>query len=114
MNGSRRISRRTVLRGVGAAIGLPLLEAMWPAAARAATGSTGKPPVRMAFLYVPNGMHMPDWTPKTIGTDFEVTPTLQPLANYRSHMTVLSGLTLNGALRWETAAAITRAARPPS
>ena len=84
MNRSRRISRRTVLRGVGAAIGLPLLEAMWPAAARAATGSTGKPPVRMAFLYVPNGMHMPDWTPKTIGTDFEVTPTLQPLANYRS------------------------------
>jgi hypothetical protein len=97
MNGSRRISRRTVLRGVGAAIGLPLLEVMWPAVARAATGSTGTPPLRMAFLYVPNGMHMPDWTPKTIGTDFEITPTLQPLANYRSHMTVLSGLTLNGA-----------------
>ncbi|MHB8866849.1 MAG: DUF1552 domain-containing protein [Pirellulaceae bacterium] len=97
MSRNRGISRRAVLRGVGAAIGLPLLEALWPATARAARLSADKPPVRMAFFYVPNGMHMPHWTPKTIGNDFEITPTLQPLAPYRSHMTLLSGLTLNGA-----------------
>ncbi len=51
----------------------------------------------MAFLYVPNGMHMPAWTPAETGTQFELPPTLQPLAKYKSQLTVLSGLTLNGA-----------------
>lgn len=92
------ISRRTVLRGLGVSMSLPLLEAMLPAPARAAGSErVGKPPVRMAFLYVPNGMHMPAWTPKETGADFEVPATLEPLAKYRSEMTVLSGLTLNGA-----------------
>ncbi len=97
MSKSTHISRRTILRGLGAAISLPLLEAMMPARARGAEPISGKPPVRMAFLYVPNGIHMPDWTPAETGEQFELPPTLQPLAEYKSQMNVLSGLTLNGA-----------------
>jgi hypothetical protein len=74
---------------------LPLLEAMVPSRLRAAPND--RPPVRMAFLYVPNGMHMPDWTPQGTGSEFELGPILQPLTAYKSEMTVLSGLTLNGA-----------------
>jgi hypothetical protein len=55
-----RISRRAVLRGVGTAVALPLLEAMRPLRTLAGSGVRAAP-VRMAFLYVPNGMHMPDW-----------------------------------------------------
>ncbi len=51
----------------------------------------------MAFLYVPNGIHMPAWTPTETGQDFELPPTLAPLAQYKSQLTVFSGLTLNGA-----------------
>ncbi len=97
MSRSTRISRRTVLRGLGATISLPLLEAMLPAPARGAGDPGTKPPVRMAFLYVPNGIHMPAWTPAQTGHQFELPPTLQPLAKYQAHLTVLSGLTLNGA-----------------
>ena len=64
MSKQTRISRRTVLRGLGATVSLPLLEAMLPATgASGREAVAGKPPVRMAFLYVPNGMHMPAWTP---------------------------------------------------
>lgn len=97
MSKRTRISRRTVLRGLGATVSLPLLEAMLPGTGRAAESRSGKPPVRMAFLYVPNGMHMPGWTPEETGTEFEIPPTLEPLAKYKSELTVLSGLTLNGA-----------------
>ncbi|MCJ7638193.1 MAG: DUF1552 domain-containing protein, partial [Nitrososphaeraceae archaeon] len=83
MSRSTRISRRTVLRGLGATISLPLLEAMLPATSRAAGAQGAKPPVRMAFLYVPNGMHMPAWTPADTGEQFELPPTLQPLATYK-------------------------------
>ena len=90
------ISRRTVLRGLGTAIALPWLEAMTPRSASAAPRS-GKPPLRVAWLYVPNGMHMPDWTPEREGRGFELKPIIKPLAAYRDQLTVLSGLTLNGA-----------------
>jgi hypothetical protein len=89
------LSRRTVLRGLGTAIALPWLEAMAPLA-RAATGSPNQPPVRMAFLCVPNGMHMPDWTPDAEGKDFAIKSILEPVAAYRSDLLMLSGLTLNG------------------
>ena len=59
---SRHISRRTVLRGMGTTLALPLLDAMAPSVLLAG-GQTKRAPNRMAFLYVPNGMHMPDWTP---------------------------------------------------
>jgi len=97
MSHCRRISRRVVLRGVGAAVGLPLLDAMLPARTLRAQDGSARPPVRMAFVYVVNGMHMPDWTPEKTGRDFALPPILQPLAPYQSQLTVLSGLTLNGA-----------------
>ncbi len=78
MKRSGRMSRRTVLRGMGAAIALPWLEAMAPIAARAdAVDRARAIPRRVAFLYVPNGVHMPDWTPAKTGTGFTFTPILR-------------------------------------
>jgi hypothetical protein len=89
-----RISRRTVLRGLGATVALPFLEAMLPRA----LGAVNPPrPRRMAFLYVPNGVIMPDWTPSAEGTDFELPSVLQPLASVRQEVLVLSGLTCDKA-----------------
>ncbi len=86
---STAITRRTVLRGLGTALALPWLEAMTPAAS--AAGRSG-PPLRMGFLYVPNGVNMSAWTPASLGADFELTATLQPLAPFRQDLLVLSGL----------------------
>ena len=55
------------------------------------------PPLRMAFLYVPNGVHMPDWTPRSTGAGFELPPILEPLRAVKDDLLVLSGLTLNPA-----------------
>jgi hypothetical protein len=55
------------------------------------------PPLRILFFNVPNGIHMPAWTPSAEGSGFEITPILQPLAKHRSSMTVMTGLTLDGA-----------------
>jgi hypothetical protein len=85
----RHLARRTVLRGAGISIALPLLDAMRPACAAPATG---KAPVRMIFGYVPNGIIMRDWTPKKEGADFELPRILEPLAPYRDEMLLLSGL----------------------
>jgi hypothetical protein len=93
MIGRDRISRRTVLRGAGVAVALPLLEAMLPRARSA----EAKPPVRLAFVYVPNGIHMPDWTPRTAGPNFELPPILRPLQAVKDDLLVLSGLTLDPA-----------------
>ena len=84
------LSRRTLLRGVGAAIALPMLEAMTPALA--AAGRASKSPVRLVFVYVPNGIIMKDWTPKGMGSDYEITRILNPLKAYRNDMMLLSGL----------------------
>jgi len=92
---SRRISRRTVLRGVGTALALPLLDAMAPSVLLA-DGNTKRAPNRMAFLYVPNGVHMPDWTPQNDGLGYELTPTLEPLAAFKSKLNVLTGLAQDG------------------
>ncbi len=86
-----RISRRTVLRGLGAAVSLPLLDAMAPISARGADLATA--PKRMAWIYVPQGTWMPYWMPQTAGPDFELTPCLEPLADFRKEMIVFSGLT---------------------
>ncbi len=88
------IPRRTFLRGVGASLALPLFEAMGPsplAAAQAASGS--ELPRRMAFIFFPNGAIMPDWTPEETGRDYQLSKTLQPLADVREDLLVLSGLT---------------------
>ena len=84
------LSRRTFLRGVGAAIALPALDAMTPALA--SVGKVRKAPVRLVFTYVPNGVIMKDWTPKTAGSDFELTRILKPLAAYRNDLMIISGL----------------------
>jgi hypothetical protein len=89
---SRSIPRRTFLRGVGTALALPMLEAMLPSSVLAAPALV-KRPVRLGFMFVPNGIHMEDWTPKAEGADFELPYILEPLQDLREHLTVLTGLT---------------------
>lgn len=84
-----RLSRRTFLKGAGAAMALPLLEAMLPQRARAQSAPA---PRRLFAFYVPNGIHMPGWTPATTGSGYAMSPILQPLAPYRDDVLVLSGL----------------------
>src|SRR5262245_49943423 len=92
-----RISRRTVLKGVGTALALPLLDAMQPQALAAPTLAAKAAPKRMAFLYVPNGIHMQDFIPTSTGKDFELPYLLEPLKDLRNDFSVLSGLTLDKA-----------------
>jgi hypothetical protein len=96
MNG--RISRRAALRGLGTMMALPALEAMLPAPSRAQAGvrPTAKP-IRMAFLFVPNGMHMKLWTPSGEGENYGSSPILDLLGAHRSEFNVLTGLTQDGA-----------------
>ena len=84
----KSLSRRTVLRGVGATLALPFLDAMVPAFAQSAS----KPVHRFQTFYVPNGMAMPHWTPKGVGTEFELSTILEPLAPFRNQLLVLSGM----------------------
>ncbi len=84
------LGRRTLLRGLGATVALPLLDAMRPALTPA-THAAG-PPVRLAVVYVPNGVVMTEWTPPGSGGALALTPTLQPLAAFRDRLTVVSGL----------------------
>src|SRR5580700_3965080 len=83
----KSIPRRAFLRGTGAALALPVLDAMTPAFATATAR-----PIRMSFIEVPNGIIMDKWTPATEGTGFALTPILEPLAPFRDRMLVLSGL----------------------
>jgi Protein of unknown function (DUF1552) len=87
----KHLPRRTFLKGMGTAIALPMLDAMTPALAAAAQAKAAAP-TRLAFVYVPNGIVMKDWTPKTAGREFEFTRILKPLAAYREDLFVLSGL----------------------
>ncbi|HXY32914.1 MAG TPA: DUF1552 domain-containing protein [Planctomycetaceae bacterium] len=88
------LPRRTFLRGAGVALALPWLEAMLPRSAAAAThaAASGKPPVRMAFLFTPNGVIPSVWEPKEIGANYTLPPTLEPLAPHKAELLVLSGL----------------------
>jgi hypothetical protein len=80
-----------LLRGAGAALGLPWLEAMMPAATK--TGAAASPaPVRMAALYMPNGVHPNMWTPEGKGRDFQLSPTLAPLADLKDELLILTNL----------------------
>ena len=87
----KTLSRRTVLRGLGASLALPLLDSMIPALS-SASAQAAQPTKRLGVVYVPNGMAMKSWTPATEGTDFEITRILQPLAAYQDRMLVLTGL----------------------
>ena len=88
----KRIPRRTFLRGVGATLALPLLDGMIPAFA---TPPATTSPLRLSFVYVPNGIIMDKWTPAEEGAAFQLTPTLEPLASFRDRFLVLSGLAHN-------------------
>ncbi len=87
----RHLHRRTFLRGMGAMIGLPLLDSMVPALAGANHVST-QPTQRLGVVYVPHGAVMDKWTPTKEGSDFEFTPILEPLSPFRDQLLVLSGL----------------------
>jgi hypothetical protein len=85
------LPRRTFLRGLGVALGLPLLDSMVPAlTAMATTPANVKP--RLGFVYVPHGVIMDEWTPKAAGSGFDFTPILKPLEPFRSSVTVVSNL----------------------
>ena len=90
----KAISRRTVLRGFGATVALPYLDAMNPAFSVLRAPAAG-PVHRFQACYVPNGMAMPYWTPATAGKSFELTPILEPLASFKDQTLVLSGLKAN-------------------
>lgn len=90
---SSLISRRTILRGTGTMLSLPWLEAMGPQVSWAEDAAPGSvAPNRVAFLYVPNGKNMADWTPQLEGENFELPPILEPLSALKDRILVLSGL----------------------
>jgi len=81
------LPRRTILRGIGATVALPFLDAMVPA-----LKGQAKSAPRFATVYVGNGVNMAQWTPTTDGVDFEMTPTLKGIEAYRDRLTVFTGL----------------------
>ncbi len=83
----KAIPRRTFLRGAGVTMALPLLDAMLPAFA-----ASGKQPLRIGYVYLPTGRILEDWIPGTEGSDYQMSPTLAPLAAFRDQFLVLSGL----------------------
>ena len=90
----KHLARRSFLRGAGAMIALPFLDAMTPAFA-APGRLANRAPKRLAFVYIPNGVIQEAWTPAAAGAAFEFTPILKPLEPYRQDLLVLSGLTHN-------------------
>jgi hypothetical protein len=85
------LDRRTVLRGAGAMIALPLLDAMVPAST-ALANTAAKPLVRLGFVYFPHGAIMEKWTPEKEGANFELGPILEPLKPFQKQLTIISGL----------------------
>jgi Protein of unknown function (DUF1552) len=108
----KHLSRRTLLRGAGVALGLPLLESMIPAAMRRAWAA-GMPPKRVAFMYLAHGAVMDRWLPAGASTDLTLGPTMQSLGAWRNQLNVVSGLTLPAAYVGEATAGAnhTRASR---
>ncbi|MCH2253436.1 MAG: DUF1552 domain-containing protein, partial [Vicinamibacterales bacterium] len=88
------LPRRTFLRGLGAAVALPLLDAMVPAATALAQ-TAASPARRLGFVYVPNGVIQEQWVPAATGAGFDFSPILSPLAPFRDKMLVVSGLSQN-------------------
>jgi hypothetical protein len=83
--------RRTFLRGAGVALALPVLQSLLPRAVTAAP-QAARPPVRLGCLFFPNGVWLPDWTPQQTGTDYELSPSLAPLAGVKDQLLVISRL----------------------
>ncbi|MFN9743204.1 MAG: DUF1552 domain-containing protein, partial [Acidobacteriota bacterium] len=83
----KQLSRRTMLKGLGATIALPMLDAMTPALAAPA-----RSPRRLGFVYVANGIIMEEWTPPTTGLNYEMKRVLKPLEKLREDLLLISGL----------------------
>ena len=83
----KHLPRRTFLRGIGATMALPFLDAMAPAFAAAP-----KPARRLGVVYVPNGMNMFEWRPKTVGAGFDLPSTLSSLAPFQNQLLVMTGM----------------------
>lgn len=92
---TRPITRRTALKGLGTLVALPWMESL--ASAASVSSVTSGPPKRLAFLYIPNGAHMEDWTPNYDGPLRELPDILKPLTPFKDRLNVLSGLTLDKA-----------------
>jgi hypothetical protein len=86
------LKRRAFLRGSSALIALPLLESMFPRRLLGARANPDKPPVRLVFIHTESGMWMDSFKPKNFGSKFELTPTLEPLADFKNDFTVCTGL----------------------
>src|SRR2546425_6405994 len=95
----KSISRRTFLRGTGAALALPMLDAMCPAfgSTLQTANNQARQAKRLSFFHVPNGIIMDRFTPSTVGKNFELTPILEPLSAFKDRMLVISGLANNEA-----------------
>ena len=85
---NKHLPQRTFLKGLGTAIALPMLDAMVPAMGN----SAAKYPVRLAFIYVPNGVMRSDWKPTGVGKDFQFGRIMKSLESLRQDLFILSGL----------------------
>jgi len=92
MSPSLPLPRRAFLRGLGTVMSLPYFESLGHRAFAGTARTAVKAPLRMAFVYVPNGKNMADWTPSQVGSQFELPATLQPLAKVQGRINVISGL----------------------
>src|SRR5438046_7777913 len=92
----KAMSRRTILRGLGATVALPLLDAMIPALT-AAVNTPAKPIRRLGVVYHPNGIIYDKWLPTGVGADFELSPTLAGLQPFRDKLIVVTGLSMDQA-----------------
>ena len=92
----KAIPRRMFLQGIGTTLALPLLDSMVPAFA-AAGDTPAKGATRVSYVFVPNGRIMKKWTPTAVGANFDITPSLQPLASFQDQMLVLTGLNIKAA-----------------
>lgn len=93
----KTLARRTFLRGVGAAVALPALDAMFPAVASARSLARTLSPTRLGFIYIPNGVIRENWEPAEVGKSFELPTSLEPLAPFKDDVLVMTGLAqMNG------------------
>lgn len=88
----RSLDRRTVLKAAGVSLALPWLEAMLPRSIAAARNLMATPPIRTAFVYIPNGVNLDTWTPERTGPNYDLKSSLEPLLDLRADVSVISGL----------------------
>ena len=87
----KALTRRTMLKGMGASVALPLLDSMMPALSAQQTGSK-QAPMRLGFVYAAHGVIHSEWKPRQTGRQYELPPNLQPLEGVRDHFNILTNL----------------------